>query len=59
MVFMLLVGECYVVTMTGGVHDISVLLTDDYGNQQTFSFEYEQPIYLGFDFIDGESFYFH
>jgi hypothetical protein len=29
------------VTMSGGVHTISVLITDDYGNQQTFSFEYD------------------
>ena len=34
------------VTMSGGVHTISVLITDDYGNQQTFSFEYEQGVYL-------------
>jgi len=46
------------VTMSGGVHTISVLITDDYGNEQTFTFEYEQPIYLGFDFIDGEPFLF-
>lgn len=46
------------VTMSGGVHTISVLITDDYGNQQTFSFEYEQVIDLGFDFIDGEPFLF-
>ena len=51
-------GLVPVVTMTQGLHDISVLLTDLYGNEQTFSFEYEQPIYLGFDFIDGEPFMF-
>jgi len=46
------------VTMSGGVHTISVLITDDYGNQQTFSFEYEQGIDLGFNFVTGEYFYF-
>ncbi len=51
-------GLVPVVTMTQGLHDISVLLTDLYGNEQTFTFEYEQPIYLGFDFIDGEPFMF-
>jgi hypothetical protein len=43
--------------MTQGLHDISVLLTDLYGNEQTFSFEYTQE-YYGFDFIDGEPFLF-
>lgn len=38
-------GLVPVVTMTQGLHDISVLLTDLYGNEQTFTFEYEQPIY--------------
>jgi hypothetical protein len=50
-------GLVPVVTMTQGLHDISVLLTDLYGNEQTFSFEYTQE-YYGFDFIDGERFLF-
>ena len=51
-------GLVSTVTMMGGVHTISVLITDDYGNQQTFSFEYEQGVDLGFNFITGEYFYF-
>ena len=46
-------GLVPVVTMTQGLHDISVLLTDLYGNEQTFSFEY-----YGFDFIINEPFLF-
>lgn len=51
-------GLTALLTMIAGAHDISVLLTDLYGNEQTFTFEYDQPVYLGFDFIDGERFLF-
>lgn len=45
------------VTMDAGLHTISVLLTDTYGNQQTFEFEYTQPD-VGLDFVSGEQFMF-
>jgi len=51
-------GLIVTMLMSVGLHDISVLLTDLYGNEQTFTFEYDQPVYLGFDFIDGERFLF-
>ena len=50
-------GLIVTMLMSVGLHDISVLLTDLYGNEQTFTFEYTQE-YYGFDFIDGEPFLF-
>jgi len=47
------------VPMDAGDHIISVVLTDIYGNSQTFSFDYTQPAFSSeFDFISGEQFLF-
>jgi len=45
-------GLIVTLLMSVGVHDISVLLTDLYGNEQTFAFEYTQGVLVvDYEFI--------
>ena len=50
------------VPMTNGLHDISVLITDLFGNEQTFTFEYDQTsisantvLYMAFNGTNGQT----